>query len=101
MSDKYDMTECTFTSFVGNTELRGEVDRSEKEPPQRASLAGWETEPARFTPRFNQDARAVSHKHWKCRLGSDWMKCSSASPGQQCDLAAVKANVCQVASAIA
>lgn len=91
----YDMTEGTFTNFVGYSELRGEVDRSEKEPPQRASLAGWETGLARLPPRFNQDACAVSHKGWKCRLGSDWMKCSSASPGQQRALAAVKANVSQ------
>lgn len=48
MSDMYDMSEGTFTNSVGNTELRGGVDRSEKEPPQRASLAGWETGPARF-----------------------------------------------------
>lgn len=53
---------------MGNTELRGEVDRSEKEPPQRASLAGWETGPTGFTPRFNHDAHAVSRKAWKCGL---------------------------------
>lgn len=68
MSDMYAMTEGTFTNFVGNTELRGEVDMSGKEPPQRASLAGWETAPTRFTPRFNQDAHAVSHRDWKCGL---------------------------------
>lgn len=45
----YVMTEGNFTSFVSNTELRGEEDRSEKEPPQRASLAGWETGPRRCT----------------------------------------------------
>lgn len=56
----YDMTEGTFPNFMGNTELREEVDRSGKEPPQRASLAGWETGPTRFTPRFNQDMCAVS-----------------------------------------
>lgn len=55
-------------NFVGNTELRVKVDRSEKEPPQRSSLAGWETGPTRFTPRFNQDAHAVSCKAWKCEL---------------------------------
>lgn len=55
-------------NFVGNTELRGEGDRSEKEPPQRSSLAGWETGPTRLTPRFNQDAHAVSRKAWKCEL---------------------------------
>lgn len=37
----------------------------------------------------------------QCRLGSDWVKCSSASPGQQRALAAVMADVSQVASAIA
>lgn len=37
----------------------------------------------------------------QCRLGSDWVKCSSASPGQQRALAAVKANMSQVPSAIA
>lgn len=68
MSDMNDMTEGTITNCVGNTELRGEVDRSDKEPPQRSSLAGWETGPTRFTLRFNQDAWAVSHKGWKCRL---------------------------------
>lgn len=71
-------------------------------------MAGWETGPTRFTPSFNQDAHAVPRKAWECELahtavqaGSDWMKCSSASPGQQSAQAAVRANASQVASAIA
>lgn len=38
MSDMYDMTEGTFTNFVGNSELRGEVGRSEKEALDRKSV---------------------------------------------------------------
>ena len=44
-----DKTECTFTNFVGSTELGGDLDRPEKEPPHTANLAGWKTGPTRFT----------------------------------------------------
>lgn len=43
-----DKTECTFKYFVYNSELGGEVDRPEKEPPRIANLAGWEAGPTRF-----------------------------------------------------
>lgn len=108
MSDMYDMTEGTFTSFVGNSELRGEVGRSEKEAPQRGSLAGWEIGPTRsaqgLTKVHVQCLIRVGSAGWctqQCRLGSDCMRCISASPGQQRALAAVKANVSHAASAVA
>lgn len=108
MSNMYDMTEGTFTNFVGNSELRGEVDRSEKEPLQRGSLAGWETGPTRSTQGLTrihvQPHIRFGSSGWhtqQCRLGSDWMRCISASPGQQRALAAGKASVSQAASAIA
>lgn len=68
---------------MGNTEVGGEVDRPEKEPPHRANLADWDTGPTRFAQRFNQDTCDVLHLGWKnstqqYRLGSDWMKCISA-----------------------
>lgn len=43
-----DKTDCTFTNFMGNTELGGEVDRPERGPLHRANLAGWKTRPTRF-----------------------------------------------------
>lgn len=43
-----DNAECTFTNFVGNTELGGVVNRPEKEPPYRANLVGREAGPTRF-----------------------------------------------------
>lgn len=43
----------------------------------------------------------VGSAGWHAWQGSEWMKCSSASPGQQRALAALKANASQVASAIA
>lgn len=92
-----DKTVCTFTNFVGNTELGGDVDRPEKEPPCRSNLAGWETGPTRFTQGLTKihmkSASGLEESHTAVQAGISLNETHVCCKGWQCALAAMKANV--------
>lgn len=54
-----DKTECTFTNFVDNTELGGDVDRPEKRTTMYIQLGRLRDWTNKIHTRFNQDTREV------------------------------------------